>query len=249
MQLMQPMQGQLDVRVKPDLHLQGSGEGFRQGVLPTSAGQSNQRSAPSSSREAEMNLLRAAMQAAAAAAAAAGAKASGAATSTTAAAAAAPSAAGSTLAPFSMPLQQGQLNKGVSTAEDMMCCAADSPCISAAGMLGTDLGGINLGQGWQQQQQPCSSWPAEQLLLPTQQQQHLMPGCSSNSTAAGAGAGTAEVPLKADAAAAAAAADGYGSADPGGFPEPENDMFRAMSGADEDFSELFDLLLEGTEQQ
>jgi hypothetical protein len=252
-QPMQPMHGQLDMLVKPDLHLKGSSEErFRQGMNSASGEQATQLSAPSSSREAEMNSLRAAMQAAAAAAAAAGAKASVAAAAA-APPAAAPGVAGSMLSAFSMSAQQVQV-KGVSTAEDMVCSGTDSPCLSAAGMLGSDLGGINLGPGWQQQQQQqqqiCSSWPTEHMLLTTQQQQQqqqqqLMPGSSSSAAALGAGASTA-VHLQ---SSAAPVAPGYGSVTPGGFPVPESDMFRAMSGADDDFSELFDLLLEGTEQQ
>jgi hypothetical protein len=190
------------------------------------------------SREAKMNSLRAAMQAAAAAAAAAGGGSSNAAT--TAAAAAGAGVSTAVMSPFSMAGQQVQL-KGVSFAEEMVCSAAGSPCISAAGMLGTDLGGINLGPGWQQQQQapqqqqqPNSSWTTEQ------QQQQLMVAGSSGSAGAAA--------HKAD-PAAAAPNPAYGSAATGSFPVPESDMFRGMSGGDEDFSELFDLLLEGTEQQ
>jgi hypothetical protein len=88
------------------------------------------------------------------------------------------------------------------------------------------------------------------MLLPTQQQQQqqqqqLMPGSSSSAAALGAETPTA-MHLK---SSAAPVAPGYGSDAPGGFPVPESDMFRGMSGADDDFSELFDLLLEGTEQQ
>jgi hypothetical protein len=211
----QPMQLQPDGHVQPEL----------QQNIPYQPGLADALGT-SSRREAEMNSLRAAMQAAAAAAAATGGRATD-----TAAAAGAPAAM---LSPFGMPGQQMQV-EGVSYADNMVCSAADSPSISAAGMLGTDLGGINLGPGWQQQQQQ-------------QQQQELMVEAAAAPPGTSASAGVL-ITQAANKAASAAAAPAYGSAAAGAFPVPESDMFRGMSGVDEDFSELFDLLLEGTEQQ